>query len=190
LCALGTQGPGGGFIFFVDTNNDVPGYDYLEAAPTDGVFSGGQARGQWASTVTKCGDTGTENCQLNYIVKYPMTINYRSVGTGRAATAAIVARHDAGSVAKNVYAAGVADTYSTATASDWWLPSAGELALMYTNLKAASPSKGNFVSTLSYWSSTEGDIYYKASTRPFSDFDATDFGDKEAELYVRAVRGF
>ena len=190
LCALGTQGPGGGFIFFVDTNNDVPGYDYLEAAPTDGVFSGGQARGHWASTVTKCGDTGTENCQLKHLVNYPMTLNYWSVGTGRAATAAVVARHDAGSVAKNVYAAGVADTYSTATASDWWLPSSGELALMYTNLKAASPSKGNFVSTLSYWSSTEGNLDYNVSVRPFSNFDVADFGDKSVELYVRAVRGF
>jgi hypothetical protein len=190
LCALGTQGPGGGFIFFIDTNNDVQGYDYLEAAPTDGVFSGSQARGQWASTVAKCGDTGTANCQLNNLVNYSMTVDYRAVGTGRAATAAIVARHDAGSVAKNVYAAGVADTYSTATASDWWLPSAGELALMYTNLKAASPSKGNFVSTLSYWSSTEGNLVNYASVRPFSNFDVADFGDKSGELYVRAVRGF
>ena len=190
LCALGTQGPGGGFIFFIDTNNDVPGYDYLEAAPTDGVFSGGQARGQWASTVAKCGDTGAENCQSHNLVNYSMTVDYRAVGTGRAATAAIVARHDAGSVAKNVYAAGVADTYSTATASDWWLPSSGELALMYTNLKAASPSKGNFVSTLSYWSSTEGNLPTNASVRQFSNFDIYDFGDKSNELYVRAVRGF
>jgi hypothetical protein len=61
---------------------------------------------------------------------------------------------------------------------------------MYTNLKAASPSKGNCVSTLSYWSSTEGNLVNYASVRPFSSFDVADFGDKEAELYVRAVRGF
>ena len=61
---------------------------------------------------------------------------------------------------------------------------------MYTNLKAASPSKGNFVSTLSYWSSTEGNLDYNVRVRPFSTFDVADFGDKSVELYVRAVRGF
>ncbi len=54
-------------------------------------------------------------------------LGYIGLGTGRAATAIIVARHNAGDVAKASYAAGVADAYTTATPSDWFLPSRDEL---------------------------------------------------------------
>ncbi len=33
-CKIGTKGPGGGWIFFVDYNDQFSGFDYLEAAPT------------------------------------------------------------------------------------------------------------------------------------------------------------
>jgi hypothetical protein len=34
-CKIGSVGPGGGWIFFVDKDNDYPDFNYLEAAPTD-----------------------------------------------------------------------------------------------------------------------------------------------------------
>jgi hypothetical protein len=40
LCKIGAKGPGGGLIFFVDYNDQSPDFNYLEAAPTDGVFAG------------------------------------------------------------------------------------------------------------------------------------------------------
>ena len=38
LCKIGAVGPGGGLIFFVDYNDEYATYNYLEAAPSDGVF--------------------------------------------------------------------------------------------------------------------------------------------------------
>lgn len=43
LCTIGSQGPGGGLIFFVDYNDQYAGFNYLEAAPTDGIFVGSAA---------------------------------------------------------------------------------------------------------------------------------------------------
>ena len=34
-CKIGAVGPGGGWIFFVDYNDEYTGFDYLEAAPDD-----------------------------------------------------------------------------------------------------------------------------------------------------------
>ena len=123
------------------------------------------------------------------------------LGTGRAATAAIVARHDAGSVAKTDYAAGVADDYTTATASDWFLPSKDELnevckyarntsqlAGADTRCRAGSaPTLRGFASG-DYWSSSE----YGASFAWYQLFDGGyQTGDGKAETgYVRPVRAF
>jgi len=39
-CKIGAVGPGGGWIFFVDYNDQYPDFTYLEAAPTDIAYSG------------------------------------------------------------------------------------------------------------------------------------------------------
>lgn len=122
LCAIGVQGPGGGVIVYVDSTNEMPGYDYLEVAPDDastGVI--------WSTTVAKCGTAAGTDCQNALVSDAGTALGYVALGMGRAATAAIVARHNADSVIRTSYAAGVADLYTTSTASDWFLPSKDEL---------------------------------------------------------------
>jgi len=175
LCAVGLQGPGGGWIFYVDTEGKYSDFDYLEAAPTDGLFAS-SATGVWSTTTLKCGLNGNESCRTNWLTTSGDAIKYWGLGTGRAATAAIVARHDADGVAKNLYAAGVADAYTTSTATDWWLPSHDEgLFMEGPNVSFVTP----------IWSSTETSL---------SDF-ALLAGwltamSKSSQNRVRPVRGF
>jgi hypothetical protein len=197
LCAVGVQGPGGGVIVYVDSTNEMPTYDYLEVAPTDA--STGLA---WATTTEKCGSTVSTNCRTSFLSDAGTSLNYFGLGIGRAATALIVARHNAGSVAKTAYAAGIADTYTTATASDWFLPSKDELneVCKYArdtgqNAGASDVCTGGTLRTgvggfaaAGYWSSTED-----ASTNAwFHNFDTgsqNSFG-KADPFYVRPVRAF
>ena len=164
LCAVGVQGPGGGTIVYVDSTNEMPGYDYLEAAPADastGVV--------WSTTVEKCGTAAGTSCQTSFLSDAGTALGYIGLGTGRAATATIVARHNAGDVAKASYAAGVADAYTTSTASDWFLPSRDELNEVCKYARntgqaagASTECTGGSAPTLrgfasvGYWSSSEG----------------------------------
>lgn len=101
LCAVGMQGPGGGTVFYVDTAGKYDGFDYLEVAPTNAVFAAGAAAGLWSTAIEKCGLTQNGNCRSNFLSTSGEALNFIAIGTGRAATAAIVARHEAGSVPKN-----------------------------------------------------------------------------------------
>jgi hypothetical protein len=157
---IGDKGPAGGLIFFIDRFDDYANYDYLEAAPTDGIFNGNLTYGEWATNTANCGESQNADCQLNSIYPLPelgtaivvLRGSHRGLFGGKAATLAIVARHDAGSVAKNLYAAGVADVYTANGKSDWWLPSDEELTLMHENLN--NRGLGGFAFG-SYWSSSE-----------------------------------
>jgi hypothetical protein len=113
-------------VIFIDTDGEFAEFDYLEVAPTDatGANPVGTA---WSTNTLECGATQNSSCLSTYVTTSGESLKYLAIGTGRAATAEIVARHDAGGVAKNLYAAGVADSYTTATASDWFLPSRDEL---------------------------------------------------------------
>ena len=194
LCAVGVQGPGGGTIVYVDSTNEMPGYDYLEAAPADastGVV--------WSTTVEKCGTAAGTSCQTSFLSDAGTALGYIGLGTGRAATATIVARHNAGDVAKASYAAGVADAYTTSTASDWFLPSKDELneVCKYarnTNQDAGASTvcsggtlRGGFAAGF-YWSSSE----YYAGNAWFQFFSSGGQGSnfKNIAYYVRPVRAF
>jgi len=160
LCKIGMTGPGGGLIFFIDYNDEYPVYDYLEAAPSDGVFASGAAFGVWSTSTPHCGTLQNADCELKSI--YAVAEDTAAMGSqrgsdrglfgGKAATLAIVARHDAGSVAKNLYAAGVADEYTANGKSDWWLPSIDELQKMQENI--ADRGIGGFCYCF-HWSSSE-----------------------------------
>ncbi len=190
---IGDTGPGGGLIFFVDYNDEYATYDYLEAAPTDGVFASSATSGVWATTVEKCGATAPQatNCQTDTIYTETgvalATIMglHRGLFGGKAATAAIVARHDAGGVAKNLYAAGVADDYVANGITDWWLPSRNELAKMQENLN--EKGVGGFSSD-DYWSSSEAAVGV-AWFQYFTDGIQGGYL-KGYSLYVRPVRAF
>jgi hypothetical protein len=161
-CSIGSLGPGGGTVFYIDIANRIADFDYLEVAPTDasiGVL--------WAATTATCGLTQNASCQSSFLTTSGEALNYVEIGSGRAATAAIVSRHDAGNISKSLYAAGVADSYFTATASDWWLPSFEELrevckfalnvSLEETDCSAfeGSPTLRSGFSPRDYWSSSE-----------------------------------
>ena len=74
---------------------------------------------------------------------------------------------------------------STEKDGDWYLPTSGLLALMYTNLKASNI--GGFEDAL-YWSSSENDID-TARTRDFTN-DTAGTRDKGLYARVRPVRDF
>jgi hypothetical protein len=194
VCKVGMTGPGGGLIFFVDYNNEYATYDYLEAAPADGAFASSATTGVWATTTAKCGATAPQATDCQTATIYTETgvalaaIKglHRGLFGGKAATAAIVARNDAGAVAKNLYAAGVADDYVANGITDWWLPSRNELAKMQENLN--EKGVGGFAYA-GYWSSSESDAgnawnqYFDDGNQNYSDLKAFTY-------YVRPVRAF
>jgi hypothetical protein len=158
-CKIGTVGPGGGWIFFVDYYDQYPGFTYLEAAPTDTDY------------VPWCNNTDTS---------IPATGGWagNAVGKGKANTTAMLGVCTSG-------AAKAADQYLTATKSDWFLPSEGELMLMYTNLRQAGV--GGFAYDF-YWSSTEYNSNYAWHQTSY-DGDQN-FNSKGMPFGVRAVRAF
>lgn len=198
LCAVGVQGPGGGTIFYVDTTNEIPEYDYLEVAPTVASFASG-VRGPWSTDTEKCGSTVNLSCDVHSVDTDSSALMTLGLGAGRAATASIVARHNAGGVAKNLYAAGIADTYSTATAFDWWLPSKDEVNEFCKVVKATGQQVGSSIRCVggsremdepdAFWSSSEA-----SNDRAWGqDFDGG--GQNQVEktytgYHVRPVRGF
>jgi hypothetical protein len=204
LCAVGQQGPGGGTIFFIDSNNEMPGYDYLEAAPTNATFASSQTSGLWATSVAKCGNDANSSCHVAYIIDAGSALRYFAVGTGRAATAEIVARHDAGGVAKNQYGAGVADAYTTPTASDWFLPSKNELnelckyarntgqAAGATTYCAGGTLRSGFDADYFMSSTEDASISYGASYFWYQYFGSGSQGEgtKNSGGSVRPVRAF
>ena len=165
LCAVGVQGPGGGTVFYVDTEGRYNDFDYLEVAPDDA--SSGVA---WSTTTPDCGLLADTDCQSAFLTTSGEALNLLAIGMGRAATAAIIARHDAGTpVAKTDYAAGVADAYTTPTASDWFLPSRDELNEVCKYARNTGQAAGADIvctggelrggfSSGYYWSSSEFDV--------------------------------
>jgi hypothetical protein len=198
LCTIGAQGPGGGTIFFIDSDNEIIGYDYLEVAPSIASFASG-VRGPWSTDIQKCGSTVNLSCDVHSVDTESSALMTLGLGAGRAATASIVARHNAGGVAKNLYAAGVADSYATATAFDWWLPSKDELNEFCKVVKATGQQVGSSIRCVggsremyepdAFWSSSEA-----SDDRTWGqDFDGGGQNQVDktyAGYYVRPVRGF
>jgi hypothetical protein len=157
---IGSRGPGGGWIFYVDLYDQYPGFTYLEAAPTDIDYL------PWCNNST---------------TSIPAVAGWAAngIGKGKANTTAMLGVCSSG-------AAKAADLYLTATKSDWFLPSLGELKLMYNNLLEAGV--GGFGDNY-YWSSTEYDSSY-AWCQTFSNGNQ-DYGNKyNPYIRVRAVRAF
>ena len=194
LCAVGVQGPGGGIIVYVDSTNEMPMYDYLEVAPADA-----STRIGWSTTTAKCGTAAGTSCQTSFLSDAGSALDYMGLGAGRAATAAIVARHEAGGVTKASYAAGVADAYTTATASDWSLPSRDELNEVCKYARNTGQEVGAstncFGGTLrtdfaaeDYWSSSE---YSASDSCVLGFYNGHQYTQvKDATVWVRPVRAF
>ena len=189
LCKIGSKGPGGGLIFFIDYIDQSADFNYLEAAPKDAVFASSASTGVWATTSKTCGPSSNASCQSNSIYNEKgvalSTIKglHRGLFGGQAATDAIVAKHPG--VAKNSYAAGVADDYSTATKSDYYLPTKGEIRLMQKNLNY--DGLGVFAGNL-YWSSSESDATIAWSQFFNGGYHSRNY--KDFSGFVRPVRAF
>ena len=131
--ALGDIGPGGGLVFLIS------GGKTYEMAPND-WGDNEEAPIVWTTTDPKCYASGStdadQDCEKNDL--YPGSASEQSasataasaVGMGSANTDAIIARMDAAGVARNLYAAGAARSYTGGGYTDWFLPSANELNAM------------------------------------------------------------
>jgi hypothetical protein len=137
LCVVGSLGPAGGTIFYVDLDNQYQGFTYLEAAPAGWYNEGSSLHDP---VLIWCND-------VNHRIQGssdPWT--KRVVGNGRSNT----------ELMKVSCKSGVATAVSTYNASkktkatDWFIPSLGELILMAENLQG-HPS----LSAEDYWSSSE-----------------------------------
>ena len=154
----GDTGPGGGVIFFVDRDDQFPDFDYLEAAPDD---LGGHA---WCDRVD---------------VSIPKA-KARAVGRGPANTQAMLAACAWGAAQA---VAGYRGPYGK---DDWFLPSLGELRLMYRF--AEQSGKIGQISSTPFWSSTESGAdtaWYEA----FYSGYPTNY-TKAFTLRVRPIRAF
>ena len=161
---MGTVGPGGGWIFFVDYNDEYPGFTYLEAAPAD------IPNNSW--------------CDITNISLYgsPTAAQYwtlRGIGQGKTNTNTMDACIGAAPTQVHVYS-----TPTTST-GEWFLPSLSELRLMLNNLSNAGVGGVDYNNV--YWSSTEVDN--ADAWAVFSDGTAA-FNYKGDSLSVRAVRRF
>ncbi len=140
---VGTVGPAGGYIFYVNANAAEDGWTYLEAVPTDStaVTSGAM------TAVTKA-------LGGYYVVEGADTLisgTAAEVGTGSSNTALIVAKDGSimtasgGSTASTDYAALQCANWSVKltrddveyTYDDWFLPSTAEMKYYHQNIAEA-----------------------------------------------------
>ncbi|MFP4012411.1 MAG: LruC domain-containing protein [Spirochaetaceae bacterium] len=165
--AIGEEGPAGGWVFYDHGELHEDGWRFLEAAPSD-ISDGGVETFAWSNvTDASVGDTSTE------------------IATGEANTAVIVAQdgHETSAAQQTIH-------YATerfgSSFGEWFLPSSGELELVYTELH--SEAIGDFVDGDHYWSSSE----QGSSFAEYRRFDTgASFGSRKSNLkHVRPVRAF
>jgi hypothetical protein len=159
----------GGILFYILQPGD-PGYD---PNTTHGLIA--------ASSDQNTGIVWSNN--TNTLIG-GSTSNAFALGTGMANTTAIVNQAGAGTCA-----ASICQAYNGGSYTQWYLPSADELNLMYTNIGQGSVSNiGGFAADY-YWSSTEslsGSLSYFVN---FSDSNMF-YTDKYNTFHVRAIRSF
>jgi hypothetical protein len=168
---LGSVGPAGGWIFYINSNGAVDGWYYLEVSPY------GQGSVTWSGDVSAIGCTATD------------------IGSGQANTTMIVNARGTGDYAAKV-CADLSISNEETIFSDWFLPSKDELNQIYLNLTAQGI--GN-VSQLSYWSSSEDAVITSSVYSEYFNNDLAfagryagyiDGSAKNGGMYARAIRKF
>jgi len=159
---IGDTGPAGGVIFY-DKGNNNEGWRYLEAAPVEAEF-----QAIWSDNSFYVNDD-------NYKTR-------KEVGYGKRNTQFIVEKFRQTTGNWNT-AAQKANDFSFNGFEDWFLPSQGELDLIFGNLK-----RKNLVDFKNewYWSSTE-DGYHRSYCQNFRDGKVNDH-NKSSTYYVRPIR--
>ncbi|MDY4799544.1 MAG: carboxypeptidase regulatory-like domain-containing protein, partial [Bullifex sp.] len=172
---IGDKGPAGGLVFF-DKSFYSDGWRYLEAAPSD---IGGYAFGYYRPQ-------GVNDC---------VGMTSVAVGSGKYNTARLVEYMDIdgkaysnylGETTYSEYAAKKCVDYTCGGYDDWFLPSIGELHLMYNNLHLKG--LGSFTSH-DYWSSSERDKDY-AWIQFFFYHENYNSASRNGIYSVRPVRAF
>jgi len=177
LCKVGMTGPGGGPVFFIDYHDQYASFcadtncNYLEASPADVD----EVNGRIGFYSTWCSDSTTLLNLNNW--------SNRAIGAGRTNTSTADTTCTNGAIqAASDY---VSPAFNGVTQSDWWLPSIGELMVMYSNLMQAGV--GEFAPDY-YWSSSELDANL-AWLQRFND-GFQDYDPKSNLFKIRPVRGF
>ena len=163
-CSVGDLGPGGGLIFYVQTNTTFGTWKYLEVAPS------------------------TWNGENDPIVPWcPASLSSlgtaTSAGTGLANTQKIVSGCSDANADFSV-AAKVASNYRGGGKSDWFLPSKDELKLLFENRSAV----GKSFSAAQYWSSSQDTSVLSWSLDFNSGVLSADMNG--TDRYVRPIRAF
>jgi hypothetical protein len=155
---LGDSGPADGIVFY-DKKEYTNGWRYLEAAPASTEFSA-----EWGS--------------FTYVAGTEIV-----VGSGKRNTELIVAALEVNGKAAQLCANLNVNGYK-----DWFLPSMGELDLIYENLKLMG--LGSFKDDW-YWSSSASEYGGIAAwAQRFNDGYRNDYNPKGNAFFVRAVRAF
>lgn len=170
--SIGDIGPGGGMVFYVDTDNTFAAWDYLE---------------------TNIGYYGIGNYIFGYYRPNGSTNSVvgtaTAIGSGKANTEALVAAmgdmaySEDNGINKELYAAKIACDFDFGGLDDWFLPSKDELNLVYINIQKAGLCQfsGNF-----YWSSSEDGEYNAWAWDNTSQY----YGIRNFDLYIRPIRAF
>lgn len=145
----GDIGPAGGYIFFVDSNDRFPAFTYLEAAPAG-----------WSQNIATSADEIAGTASSDPLVHWCSNVNTllddsswsaAAVGTGKQHTAKAAQTCTSGAIT-------MTDNFSNVvkgkTYSDWFLPSLGEIMLMYTSMRQLGIGGA---APVTYWSSSEID---------------------------------
>ncbi len=169
--AIGDVGPAGGWIFYVDENDDFD-WTYLEAAPEDAASIEWLSVNEW--------------------------LNGESVEDGETQTGIGFGAHNTDRILhyKGVRDAPAAEfcdeleiVHEGTTYSDWFLPSLDELNAMYVNLHDQDPPIGGFTPD-EYWGSSESSASEFLAWAQYFD-NGLQFEDfKNVDFRVRAARAF
>jgi hypothetical protein len=205
---VGSTGPGGGKIFYVNeagfncgeayaSNGSPTGgkCNYLEVAPS-GWNTGSDPTKRWSPS-----DVNIPSVNIGFSPSNAIS----GVGLGYKNSIAIVSQHGAYNASSNNYAAGAARAYSGGSKSDWYLPTTAELNLLLQWVRGVAPSVTTTwtsyatINNPTYGASSAGFInsnYFSSSERAssvaYGQFsDGTQFStEKSGTGYVRPIRAF
>jgi hypothetical protein len=188
--AIGDAYQGGRIAYFFQSGD--PGY---VSGETHGLIAALADIGAvWSTAIEQCygSEDALTSCQSASIYTNVNAVASRTaalaMGMGQANTAVIIALHNAGSVSKASYAAGICDDYTnvdsgTGVYSDWYLPSYNELNKLRINkLPIFNYNPGNIWSSSENSDNTAWTLRFDIS----ADYDAP----KASDLYFRPVRNF
>ena len=206
---VGDIGPAGGYVFY-DKGYYSDGWRYLEAAPADLSVVAGKPSVDKSDSQYDSGDkiiifgyyrksAYGKNLYVNGKEDYASDCTGIAVGTGKKNTKLLVKAmrssaysESSGSDITASYAAKLCSDLVYNGFDDWFLPSKGELNLIYVNLRKAG--LGDFANFSNYWSSSEissnvnnvwGQYFGSGDYSGDQDSDSRHFHDR-----VRPVRAF